>query len=83
MEAKLKERYKEELEKVDDIEELILDGLVTLDKISEGDKKYIERFNNLTGLSMNLLGLTTVDNMPNIPTVRTVSLRFHKLLAGA
>lgn len=76
MEAKLKEKHKEELEKVDDIEELILDGITTVEKISESDKKYLERFNNLSLLSMNLLGLTSVENMPKIASVRTVASRF-------
>ena len=74
MEAKLKEKHKEELDKVDDIEELILDGITTLEKISESDKKYLERFSNLSLLSMNLLGLTSVENMPIIPSIHTVSL---------
>lgn len=81
MEAKLKERYKEDLEQVDDIEELILDGLITADKVSDSDKKYIERFANLTSLSMNLLGLTTVANMPSIPSVRTVFNDVSNVLA--
>jgi len=81
LEAKLKERYKEDLEQVDDIEELILDGLITADKVSDSDKKYIERFANLTSLSMNLLGLTTVANMPSIPSVRTVFNDVSNVLA--
>ncbi len=76
LELKLKEKYKNELDDVTDVEELILDGLLNnMGKISETDKKYIERFNNLTCLSMNFLGLTSLQNMPNIPSIHTVSFR--------
>ena len=81
LEAKLKEKYKEELDVVDDIEELILDELITIDKISESDKKYIERFSGLTCLSMNMLGLTSVENMPKIPSVCMVAFPLINLLA--
>ena len=72
LEVKLKERYKQELDVVDDVEELILDGLATIDKISPSDKQYLERFKSLAILSMNLLGLTTVENIPVIPSLMSV-----------
>ncbi len=72
LEGKLKAKYKEELDKVDDVEELILDELATIDKVSETDKEYLERFKSLSMLSMNYLGLTSVENMPQIPTVTVV-----------
>ena len=72
LEEKLKGRYKEELEDVDDVEELILDGLMTLDKIPPSDKQYIERFKSLSSLTMNFLGLSSVENLPVIPTLQNV-----------
>jgi len=73
LEAKLKEQHGDELQTVDDIEELALDGLVeNLTKISESDKAYLERFSSLIMLSMSNLGLTTLENLPKITTVESV-----------
>ena len=69
MEEKLKAKYQEDLECVDDVEELILDGLLTMDKISPNDKRFLERFDHLEFLSMNFLGLTSIENMPAIKTL--------------
>lgn len=77
LEAKLKARYKEDLDDVDDVYELILDELVTIDKISESDKKFLERFSNLTYLSFNLLGLTSVQNLPSIKSLQIVIIHFR------
>ena len=74
LEGKLKAKYKEELDSVDDVEELSLDEIASVDKISEEDKKFLERFKSLTSLSMNFLGLTSVENMPIIPTLKYVSI---------
>ena len=72
LEEKLKAKYKEELDNVDDVNELPLDELVKIDKISDSDKKYLERFNSLTFISFNHLGLSTVQNLPEIPTLKIV-----------
>lgn len=72
LEAKLKENYGKELSRVDDIEELNLDGLVSISKISDSDKEYLEQFTNLSMLSASGLQLTTVENLPNLPSVATV-----------
>lgn len=72
LEEKLKAKYKEDLNEVGDVTELILDELVKIDKISDSDKKFLERFNSLTIISFNHLGLTTVQNLPVIPTIRAV-----------
>jgi hypothetical protein len=74
LEQKLKERYHEELDNVDDVEELILDGLIKdIGKITPNDKKYLERFKSLSSLSMNFLGLTSIENVPTISTVMNVN----------
>lgn len=72
MEAKLKQKFKEDFDDVDDVQELILDDLVKIDKISDTDKKFLEKFKNLVHISFNLLGLTSVQNLPAIPTVEFV-----------
>jgi hypothetical protein len=79
LEEKLKAKYKEELNEVDDVSELILDELAKIDKISDSDKKYLERFNHLTLISFNHLGLTTVQNLPVIPTLNAVSFMYQLL----
>lgn len=72
LEAKLKAKYKEQLDLVDDVEELTLDELATINKISTSDKQYLERFTGLSILSMNYLGLTSLANMPVIPSLTEV-----------
>ena len=72
LEGKLKEKYKQELDSVDDVEELTLDELATIPNISDSDKKYLERFKSLSTLSMNYLGLTSVSNLPQISTITIV-----------
>jgi hypothetical protein len=73
LEAKLKAKYQEDFESVDDVEELILDGLMSIDKISTDDKSFLERFTQLEFLSMNFLGLKTIENLPAIATLKKVS----------
>ena len=77
LEKKLKAKYKEELDNVDDVEELVLDEIVKIDKLAMEDKLFLERFKSLTFLSMNFLGLTSLENMPNIPTLKTVPPLLH------
>ena len=77
LEKKLKAKYKEELDNVDDVEELVLDEIVKIDKLAVEDKQFLERFKSLTFLSMNFLGLTSLENMPNIPTLKTVHPLLH------
>jgi len=72
LEEKLKENYGDELDETDDIEELILDGLGPISKISNSDKQYIEQFSNLITLSAAKLQLTSVENFPNLPALKTV-----------
>ena len=72
MEQLLIEKYKEDLNYVNDVEELILDALTTLPVLSANDKTFLERFRTLTYLSMNNLGLTSVANFPEISTLMLV-----------
>lgn len=72
LEAKLRAKYKGQLDSVDDVEELILDELATIKAISFTDKQYLERFVGLGVLSMNYLGLASLQNLPVIPSVTEV-----------
>jgi len=72
LEQKLREMHGAQLDTVDDVEELVLDELTQIDKISEKDKTFLEKFNNLNMLAMNLLGLNTLENLPNIPSITKV-----------
>jgi uncharacterized pyridoxal phosphate-containing UPF0001 family protein len=73
LEKKLKENYGDELDEVEDIEELNLDGLASMNKMSSSDKEYIEQFSNLTTLSAAKLQLTSVENFPKLPLLKVVS----------
>lgn len=73
LEAKLLEAHGESLDDVDDVEELNLDGLTSIDKISDSDKKYLERFKNLIALSASGLHLTSLENLPTLPSLKMVS----------
>lgn len=76
LETLMLEKYKEDLKDADDIEELILDKLAVIPKLSEKDKKFLEKFRKLNHLSMNIMGLVTLQNFPNIPMITTVSKSF-------
>lgn len=72
LEEKLRAKYKEQLDSVDDVEELILDELTIIPQVSSSDKQYLERFSGLAILSMNYLGLTSLQGIPAIPTITEV-----------
>ncbi len=76
LEAALKQLYNEDLADVSDVEELDLDELVTIPKLGAADKQFVERFRTLTSLSMNGLGLVSVENFPAIPTLMIVRVIF-------
>lgn len=73
LEEKLKERYQDDLEDVDDLEQLNLDSLITTSKISDKDRLYLERFSKTLYFTFNGLGLTTVENFPKMPSIMRVS----------
>lgn len=72
LEEKLREKYGEGIDIVDDVEELILDGLIKINELTQKDKAFLEKFAILGSLSMNLMGLTSLNNFPNIPTLNYV-----------
>lgn len=77
LEAKLKENFSDDLKDVEDVEELDLDAQVKMEKLSVEDKKFLERFQGLTFLSMNSIGLVSLENFPNLPLLETVKCSFH------
>jgi len=74
LEAKLKERNGADLDDMEDVENLNLDKLVTISKISDNDKKYLEKFRNAITLTATGIGLTSVENFPKLPSLKIVCL---------
>eukprot|EP00830_Metopus_es_P015735 TRINITY_DN4627_c0_g1_i1.p2 TRINITY_DN4627_c0_g1~~TRINITY_DN4627_c0_g1_i1.p2 ORF type:complete len:252 (+),score=69.58 TRINITY_DN4627_c0_g1_i1:39-794(+) len=74
LEAKMRETHGDELDEVADIDELNIDELITTEKLSEVDKKFLERFTTLSGLSMNKIGLTSLENLPALPELNSIQL---------
>ena len=56
------------------IEELILDNLITTDKLTEDHKNSIENYSTLYRLSLNNIGLTSLENFPKLKELQIVSL---------
>ena len=83
LERKLKEKYQEDFQKVDDIMELEIDGIFTNEKFADEDKKFLERFNHLQLLTANLLGLTSVQTLPALPSLVEVHYSLKFPLVGA
>jgi len=72
IEQALKDKCKEDFKYVDDIEELICDNLLEVNEITESDKHFLERFKNLTRLSLNHIGLKNIKNFPILPSLTHV-----------
>lgn len=72
----MREKYKSELDQIDDVEELILDSLMQLPELSESDKQFLEKFTSLTFLSMNGLGLKSLKNLPALATLVSVKYSY-------
>ena len=54
------------------IQELILDQLFTIEKFTEDHKKTLENYASLIHLTLNNVGLTTLDNFPNLKKAQIV-----------
>ena len=63
----------------EEVEELIIDGLLKVPVFTEEHKKVLEHYNNLVHLSMNDLGLEQFDNFPKLPLLETLELSNNKL----
>ena len=56
------------------IEELIIDNLITTDKLTEDHKNSIESYSTLYHLSLNNIGLISLDNFPLLKELQIVSI---------
>ena len=54
------------------IQELILDQLFTIEKFTEDHKKTLENYSALIHLTLNNVGLTSLDNFPNLKKAQIV-----------
>eukprot|EP00830_Metopus_es_P005606 TRINITY_DN15382_c0_g1_i1.p1 TRINITY_DN15382_c0_g1~~TRINITY_DN15382_c0_g1_i1.p1 ORF type:complete len:245 (-),score=83.19 TRINITY_DN15382_c0_g1_i1:32-766(-) len=79
LEGKLREEYGEEINQVDDIEELNIDGLITTAKLTNEDKNYLEKFKSLTQISANGIGLASLENFPEIAGLKEIALEDNKI----
>jgi len=84
LEKKFKEKNKDEnLDEVDDvsftkINELVLDGM-PINELTEEDKKFLEKFVNLSMLSMNGTGLVSLKNFPKIDSLEKLFLNSNNI----
>ena len=63
--------------KPEEFSNLILDD-ISIPKITEADKTYLDTFINVQRLSMNACNLKSLDNLPNgMPIVRVSELLHH------
>lgn len=63
----------------ENVEELVIDGLINEPFLTEENKKVLEHYNNLVHLSMNELGLTQLINFPKLPHLQILELKKNKL----
>ena len=58
------------------IEELILDRIFTSDKLTEDHKKTLEKYTSLIHLTLNAIGLESLENFPNLKNTQIVSILY-------
>lgn len=75
MEAKIQEKFGDELDPPQDVEDLDLEGLTEIQSLTPADKTYLERFHSVVFLSLKRLGLKSLENMPNLPSLQLVQER--------
>jgi len=63
------------------VTELILDDLFEIDNFSEDHKKALEKYINLSHLSLNRIGLKSLKNFPNLTCLKKV--HFYLMLNKA
>ena len=56
------------------IQEIILDNVFKFEKMTEDHKNSMEKYTALIHLSMNGLGLVSLENFPNLPELQIVSI---------
>ena len=55
------------------IEELLLDEIFTADKLTEDHKNTLEKYTSLIHLTLNSIGLTSLENFPKLENLQIVS----------
>ena len=58
------------------IEELILDKIFTSDKLTEEHKTTVEKYTSLIHLTLNSIGLESLENFPNLKNTQIVSILY-------
>ena len=72
LEEKMKEKFPDELDPPEDVEDLDLENLLKIQSFSQADKTYLEHFPALVFLSLKNLGLEKLDNLPKLPCLQLV-----------
>ena len=62
------------------IQELILDKLFTVDKFTEEHKTTLEKYKTLIHLTLNNVGLSSLENFPNLDDAQIVSNNHNNFL---
>ena len=60
-----------------EIQELILDTVFKFEKFTEDHKTSLEKYTSLIHLSMNGIGLTSLENFPLLKELQIVSIIFY------
>ena len=62
------------------IQELILDKIFTTEKLTEDHKKTLEKYTSLIHLTLNFVGLTSLENFPSLKEAQIVSTKIIILI---
>ena len=57
-------------------EEVIKDRIFTSDKLTEDHKKTLEKYTSLIHLTLNAIGLESLENFPNLKKTQIVSILY-------
>ena len=57
---------------------MILDELLKTDKLTEDHKSTLEKYSSLIHLTLNKVGLTSLENFPNLKRAQIVSKKKYK-----
>ena len=62
------------------IEELLLDEIFTADKLTEDHKNTLEKYTSLIHLTLNSIGLKSLENFPKLENAQIVRKYFNYLI---
>jgi len=82
LEELTRKKYGENFEVVDDIEDLDLTNIGSIQHLDELDKKYLEQFIIVKRLVMSNIGLQSLTNWPSIPSLENLDLSYNALSNG-